>query len=225
MAYLTAWDASNKLYKRGSSDYPWCAGPRGHSRAQAHVVLSWWKEVDGRDPSPLPAVCPRLLSAGTPLGDYTVPPRSKSQYWNNHKDKHLPLKRARVFSPQAVVPQFFEEGGGGGCVFEAVCQPVLITSEPTRGQKVCSLSATSEAACMHTHSFFAVSRRKEKARAQSTWTQRPSALINYRESGAIDVRITFRSVTASSFSSVVSCILIPGQTDWRRGSGWRVTAQ
>lgn len=113
MAYLTAWDASNKLYKRGSSDYPWCAGPRGHSRAQAHVVLSWWKEVDGRDPSPLPAVCPRLLSAGTPLGDYTVPPRSKSQYWNNHKDKHLPLKRARVFSPQAVVPQFFEEGGVG----------------------------------------------------------------------------------------------------------------
>lgn len=130
-----------------------------------------------------------------------------------------------LLTPGCSPPVLWGGGGGGGCMFEAVCQPVLITSEPTRGQKVCSLSATSEAACMHTHSFFAVSRRKEKARAQSTWTQRPSALINYRESGAIDVRITFRSVTASSFSSVVSCILIPGQTDWRRGSGWRVTAQ
>lgn len=38
-------------------------------------------------------------------------------------------------------------------MFEAVSQPVLITFEPTRGQKVCSLSATSEAACVHTHSF------------------------------------------------------------------------
>lgn len=33
MVYLTAWDASNKLYKRGSSDYPWCVGPRGQSGA------------------------------------------------------------------------------------------------------------------------------------------------------------------------------------------------
>lgn len=72
------------------------------------------ERVDGRDPSPLPAVCPRLLCAGTPLGDYTVPPRSKSQYWNNHKDKHLPLKQARVLPPQALLctPQFF----GGGCL-------------------------------------------------------------------------------------------------------------
>lgn len=115
MAYLTPWDASNKLYKRGSSDYPWCAGPRGHSRVQAHVVLSWWKEVGGRDPSPLPAVCPRLLCAGTPLGDYIVPPSSKSQYWNNHKDKHLPLTQARVFSPQAP-PLYSPVLLGGGCL-------------------------------------------------------------------------------------------------------------
>lgn len=105
-------DASNKLYKRGSSDYPWCAGPRGHGRAQAHVVLFWWKEVDGRDPFPSPAVCPRLLCAGTPLGDCTMPPRSKSQYWNNHKDKHLPLKQARVLSPQALLSCL----RGGGCL-------------------------------------------------------------------------------------------------------------
>lgn len=104
IAYLTAWDGSNKLYKRGSSDYPWCTGPRGQSRAWAYVVLSWWKEVDGRDPSPSPAVCLRLLCACAPLGDYTEPPHSKSQYWNNHKDKHLPLKQARVLSPQAFLP-------------------------------------------------------------------------------------------------------------------------
>lgn len=65
----------------------------GRSRAQAHVVLSWWKEVDGRDPSPLPAVCPRLLHAGAPLGDSAEPPRSKSQYWNNHKDNTYPWNR------------------------------------------------------------------------------------------------------------------------------------
>lgn len=140
MARLAAWDASNKLYERGSSDYPWCAGPWGHSRAQAHVVLSWWKEVDGRDPSSLPAVCPRLLCTGTPLGDYTVPPCLKSQYWNNHKAKHLPLKQARVFSPQALfcTRRFFRES-----TFESVSQPALITFTSTRGQKVCSLSASS----------------------------------------------------------------------------------
>lgn len=116
MAYLTAWDASNKLYKRGSSDYPWCAGPGGHSRARAHVVLSWWKALDGRDPSPLPAVCPRLLWASTPLGDYTVPPRSKSQYWNNHKDKHLPLKQAWNRHVSSHPRLFSVLSLGGGCL-------------------------------------------------------------------------------------------------------------
>lgn len=129
VTYPTAWDSSNKLYKRGSYDCPWCVGPRGHNRAQACVVLPWWKGVDGRDPSSLPAARPRLLYAGTPLGDYTVPPRSKSQYWNNHKAKHLPLKQARVFPPQALLsalPFFFS----------------FSTLTPTRGWKVWWVKAT-----------------------------------------------------------------------------------
>ncbi len=86
-----------------------------------------------------------------------------------------------------------------GRMFEPVSQPALVTFKPTRGQKVCSLSASSKRAPfvtffsppIHTHTFYNCS-------------------FSFR---AIDVWITFSLVTASSFSSVVSCILILRQTD------------
>lgn len=133
MGYLTAWDASNKLYKRGWSDYPWCAGPRGHSRAQAHVVLSWWKEVDGRDPSSLPAVCLRLLCAGTPLGDYTVPPRSKKPILKQSQRQTLTLETGtRLLTPGS--PSELSSSLGGECLNQCI---------PARGQKVCKFSFSS----------------------------------------------------------------------------------
>lgn len=103
---LISWIKGDHLIIPGALDQG------GRSRAPARVVLSWWKEVDGGDPSPLPAVCPRLLHAGAPLGDSAEPPRSKSQYWNNHKDNTYPWKRHASSHPGlcSQLPTF--RGGG-----------------------------------------------------------------------------------------------------------------